>query len=149
MARSQQTIFGFPLMRKSPERPRQTPRSQPHKARPRKKGQLVSIIGAGRMGTALGLALKAAGYRVEIVVAQRPDHARRAAKAIGGGALGLSAKQLSSLNSTQLDRLTNSSLVLSATPDDAIAEVAGGVTMIFKSVGARKARSRRIALHTS
>jgi len=37
------------------------------------------------MGTALGLALKAAGYRVEIVVAQGPDHARRAAKAIGGG----------------------------------------------------------------
>jgi len=101
------------------------------------------------MGTALGLSLKAAGYRVEIVVAQRPDHARRAAKAIGGGTLGLSAKQLSRLNSTQLDLLTNSSLVLITTPDDAIAEVAGRVTMIFKSLGARKARSRRIALHTS
>src|SRR5260370_1102356 len=47
MARSQQTIFGFPLMRKSPERPRQTPRSQPHKPRPRTKKQLVSIQSAG------------------------------------------------------------------------------------------------------
>src|SRR5260370_18766442 len=144
MARSQQTIFGFPLMRTSPERPRQTPRSHPHKARPRKKKHLVSIIGAGRMGTALGLALKAAGYRVEIVVAQGPDHARRAAKAIGGGALGLSAKQLSSLNSTQLDRLTNSSLVLITTPDHAIAEVARRVTMIFKSVRATRSPNRRI-----
>src|SRR5258707_15593821 len=131
MARSRRTIFGFPLMRKSPERPRQTPRSQPHRARPRKKKQLVSIIGAGRMGTALALALKAADYRVEIVVAQRPDHARRAAKAIGGGTLGLSAKQLSRLNSTQLDRLNNSSLVLITTPHNSIAKHAGPVPLYF------------------
>jgi predicted short-subunit dehydrogenase-like oxidoreductase (DUF2520 family) len=101
------------------------------------------------MGTALGLTLKAAGYQVEIVVTQRPTHARRAAKAIGGHTLGLSARQLSRLNPTQMDRLSNSSLVLIATPDDAIAEVADLLAMIFKSVGERKAGSRRIAMHTS
>jgi predicted short-subunit dehydrogenase-like oxidoreductase (DUF2520 family) len=106
-------------------------------------------MGAGRLGTALGVALKRAGYQVEIVVAQRPDHARQAAKAIGGSTLGLSARQLSRLNPTQMDRLNNSSLVLIATPDDAIAEVAGRLAMIFKSVGARKARNRFVAMHTS
>ena len=101
------------------------------------------------MGTALGLALKAIGYQVEVVVSQKPAHARRAAQAIGGSTLGLSARQLSRLNPTQLDRLSNSSLALIATPDDAIAEVAGQLAMVFKSLGPRKARSRRIAMHTS
>ena len=103
-------------MLKSQKRPHHTPRS-PQKAHTRKKRQPISIIGAGRMGTALGLALKAAGYQVEIVVTQRPDHARRAAKAIGGNTLGLSARHLSRLDPTQMDRLNNSSLVLIATPD--------------------------------
>jgi predicted short-subunit dehydrogenase-like oxidoreductase (DUF2520 family) len=102
------------------------------------------------MGTALGVALKAAGYPIEIVVTKRPSHARRAAKAIGGGSLGLSAQQLNRLNPTQLDRLSNSSLVLIATPDDAIAKVAGQLATIFKSVGSKTApNSRRIAIHTS
>lgn len=136
-------------MRKSPERPHQTPRSQSLKARTQKKKQSISIIGAGRMGTALGLALKAVGYRIEVVVTQKPEHARRAAKAIGGQTLGLSANQLSRLNPTQLGRLSNSSFVLIATPDDATAEVARRLAMIFQPVGARKTLSGRIAMHTS
>jgi predicted short-subunit dehydrogenase-like oxidoreductase (DUF2520 family) len=101
------------------------------------------------MGTALGLALKAVGYQIEIVVAQRPAHARRAAKVIGGRALGLSARQLGRLNPTQIERLGNCSLVLIATPDDAIAHVAGRLATIFKSIGARKGNGRRVAMHTS
>jgi predicted short-subunit dehydrogenase-like oxidoreductase (DUF2520 family) len=101
------------------------------------------------MGTALGLALKALGYQVEIVVAQSPAHARRAAKVIGGKALGLSAGHLGRLNQTQLERLSNCSLVLIATPDDAIAQVAGRLATIFKSMGAEKGNGRRVAMHTS
>jgi predicted short-subunit dehydrogenase-like oxidoreductase (DUF2520 family) len=110
----------------------------------------VSIIGAGRMGTAMGLALKAAGFRIEVVVAKRSSHARRAAKAIGGDSLGLSAQQLNHLDPAVLDRLRNSSLVLIATPDDAIPTVAGQLAEIIKSAGLRKVSpGRRIALHTS
>ena len=102
------------------------------------------------MGTALALALKAAGYQIEIVVTKRPSQARRAAEAIGGGTLGLSAQQLNRLNPTQLGRLINSSLVLIATPDDAIAAVAAQLASIFESVGAGKVPDRRrIAMHTS
>lgn len=136
-------------MRKPPKRLRQKARSQPQKARTQKKKQPVSIIGAGRMGTALGLALKAAGHQIDVVVTLRPAHARRAANAIGGRTLGLAASQLSRLRPTQMDRLTNSSFLLIATPDDAIHDLAGQLAMIFKSVGTIKARNRRIAIHTS
>lgn len=133
----------FALMRKSSK-------SQLAKVRPRKTGtkknsRAVSIIGAGRMGTALGLALKAAGFRIEIVVTKRPSQARRAVKAIGGDTLGLSAAQLNRLKTAQLERLSNSSLVLIATPDDAIPIVAGHLASIFGKASYR----RRIAIHTS
>jgi predicted short-subunit dehydrogenase-like oxidoreductase (DUF2520 family) len=123
--------------------------------RPRKPGKkensrTVSIIGAGRMGTALGLALKAAGFRIEIVVAKRSSHARRAAKAIGGEAVGLSAEQLSQLSPAQSNRLSNSALVLIAAPDDVIPSVAGQLAALVKSSGPKKVSpGRRIALHTS
>jgi predicted short-subunit dehydrogenase-like oxidoreductase (DUF2520 family) len=101
------------------------------------------------MGTALGLALKAAGFQIAIVVTKRPSHARRAAKAIGGNTLGLSAEQLNRLNATQLKRLGDSSLVLIATPDDAIARVAAQLATIFKSESREPRHSRPIAIHTS
>ncbi len=117
-----------------------------------KKKPRVSIIGAGRMGTALGLALKAAGYRIEVVVTKRPSHARRAANAIGGQTLGLSVQQMARLNSTQFERLSSSSLILIATPDDAIAGAARTLATLFKSNPAALGKGpdgRRIALHTS
>jgi len=112
----------------------------------------VSIIGAGRMGTALGIALRAAGHPVEIVATRRPARARRAANAIGGQTLGLSVQQLGRLNQAQFDRLNNSSLILIATPDDAIEAAARRLAGIFKSnpAGLGKGRhGQRIALHTS
>ena len=102
------------------------------------------------MGTALGLALKAAGYQTKIVVAKRPARALRAAQIIGGGTLGLSANQLNQLSSTQINRLSSSTLILIATPDDAIAGVARQLAAIFKSDTLKNpSRAPRIALHTS
>lgn len=102
------------------------------------------------MGTALGLALKAAGFRIEIVVAKRSSRARRAARAIGGEAVGLSATQLSQLSPAHSNRLSNSALVLIATPDDVIPSVAGQLAALFRSSGSKKrSPGRRIALHTS
>src|SRR5258708_43474 len=133
-------------MRKSPKSRRKTPGTPSGKAPTRKPERSASIIGAGRMGTALALALKAAGYQIEIVVTKRASHARQAAKTIGGGSVGLTSQQLNRLNANQLDRLRNSSLVLIATPDDAIAQVAAQLATIFKSAGVRKAASRRVAI---
>ncbi len=126
------------------------PQSRPRKSSAKKKIYAISIIGAGRMGTALGLALKAAGFQIQIVVAKRPARARRAARTIGGGALGLSADQLSQLSSTQINRLRDSTLILIATPDDAIAAVARQLAAIFKSDGLKRpSLAARVALHTS
>ncbi|MFS8086202.1 MAG: Rossmann-like and DUF2520 domain-containing protein [Acidobacteriota bacterium] len=135
-------------MRQSKNRSRGQVRPKPNQTTPKKPTHSVSIIGAGRMGTALGLALKAAGYQIEIVVTQRPARASRAARAVGAGTPGLSARQLSRLSPSQMDRLSNSSLILIATPDDAIAMVAGQLAEIFKSMEKPRTGSR-IAIHTS
>lgn len=115
----------------------------------------MSIIGAGRLGTALGLALKTLGYQIDVVAAKRPAAARRAGKAFGPKTLALSASQLSRLSSSQLERLNRCSLVLIATPDDVIAAVAKQLSDIFASKPARSRNGKRIAatrqvvLHTS
>lgn len=115
----------------------------------------MAIIGAGRLGTALGLALKAAGANIEVVAANRPSAARRAAKAFGTKTLALSALQLSRLSPSQHARLNRCSLVLITTPDDNIAPVTKQLTAIFKSkpVRSRAHKStpaaRRVVLHTS
>jgi len=133
-----------------PKSSKQLARVRPRKPGKKENPRTVSIIGAGRMGTALGLALKAAGFRIEVVVTKQSSHARRAAKAIGGGALGISDEQLNHLEQPDLSRFTDSSMLLIATPDDAITAVARQLAKIIKSSGARKvAPGQRVALHTS
>lgn len=115
----------------------------------------VSIIGAGRLGTALGLALSAAGYRIEVVVAKHQLKARRAARAIDADTLGLIASQLNRLDSNQHNRFNRSALILIATPDDVIAPVAEQLASTFKSKPEQSRRDekamvdRRVVLHTS
>lgn len=85
---------------------------------PKRKGknQTVSIVGSGRLGTALASALSWNGYQVEAVVARRVAHARRAASLLGTTTLALSAQQL--------DRLPGSKIILITTPDDEILNTA-------------------------
>ena len=115
----------------------------------------MAIIGAGRLGTALGLALKAAGANIEVVAAKRPSAARRAARAFGPKTLALSAVQLSRLSPSQHARLNRCSLVLIATPDDNIAPVTKQLAAILKSKPVRSRdhqsapAARRVVLHTS
>src|SRR5258706_1083929 len=117
------------------------------------KGHSVSIIGAGRLGTALGLALKAAGYQIEVVVARRPSAARRAGKVFGPKTLALSAFQLGSLALPQEEILNQSSLVLVTTPDDVIEPLAKQLAGIFSRKPIRTQKRavapRRVILHTS
>jgi predicted short-subunit dehydrogenase-like oxidoreductase (DUF2520 family) len=97
----------------------------------------VSIIGAGRMGTALALALSRCGYDVEAMVARRKSHARRAS--------GLLSKPPLALSSDELERLPPSNILFITTPDDRIGETAARIA----SLTTHESSSKRTALHTS
>lgn len=96
----------------------------------------VSIIGAGRLGTALALALAQCGYTIEAVVARHASSARRAAKISGAHPLALTAQQMGQLPASHLLFIT--------TPDDRIADTAAQLAATFHG----KERGR-IALHAS
>lgn len=102
------------------------------------------------MGTALGLALTAIGYRIEVVTAKRPASVRRAARVFGAETLALSASQLAQPTVDQVDRLNRCSLVLIATPDDITESIGLQLSDIVTSQPLPKeAPRRRVALHTS
>lgn len=96
----------------------------------------ISVIGAGRLGTALALALASRGYTIDALVARSIQHARRAAKLINPHTLALS--------SAQLDQLPQSSLLFITTPDDVIAATAAQLAAAL-----HPGRRKRTALHAS
>ena len=112
------------------------------------KKPTVSIIGAGRLGCALALALARRGYTIEAVVARNVRHAKRAAELLGTHPLALA--------STQLKQLPRSDILFITTPDDHIREVAAELAAMIDS-GRRKKNSvkeeggnrGRTALHAS
>ena len=108
-----------------------------------KRRATISIIGAGRMGTALALALSARGYRIEAVVAKRRSHARRAAE--------LTGTQPLILTSAQLDQLPNSDILFITTPDDTIESVAAqlAATLTLRIAKSERKIHQRTALHAS
>lgn len=85
-------------------------------ALPKKSKPSVSVIGSGRLGTALAIALSSSGYPIQAVVARRLTTAKKAAALVSRHALALKA--------TELDRLPASRIVLLTTPDDEIANTA-------------------------
>ena len=96
------------------------------------------------MGTALGSALRRAGYSIEAVVTKTPASARRAAKLIGGDPAALAESQR---NSAAWRRVVASDLLLISTPDDVVAAVALRLSGTISR--ARKGRTPLVALHTS
>lgn len=84
--------------------------------KPHKKAQLA-IVGAGRVGRALGRALHQKGWPIGAVVTRSPATARAAAKAIGAG------HPYAGLDKHILD----ADVILIATPDSAISAVAGAL----------------------
>jgi len=82
----------------------------------------VSIIGAGRLGTALGIALNKLGYKITAVVSRKLQHAKQSAKLIG---------ETLPLTSKHLSKIPQSEIIFIATPDDAIEEVASELTKTF------------------
>ena len=100
----------------------------------RKQKSRVSIIGTGRLGTTLAVALAASGYSIRSLVARRVQSARKAASLLDANVQVLAAKQLRTL--------VDADLFLITVPDDQIAGVARELSLI-------KADRKVTALHTS
>jgi predicted short-subunit dehydrogenase-like oxidoreductase (DUF2520 family) len=105
----------------------------PHKGA---KRPTVSIVGSGRLGTALAIALSRANYQIEAVVAHGAAHARRAA--------GVMPKPgTKALSRSQLARLPASQILFITTPD-------GEILNIATQIAELKASSKgRTVFHTS
>lgn len=104
----------------------------------RKEKSEVSIIGAGRLGTTLAVALARKGYSIRSLVARRVQSARKAASLINSDVQVLAAKQLQSMKSADLFLIT--------VPDDQIPQVAAMLSEVRFNTDQRK---KMTALHTS
>jgi predicted short-subunit dehydrogenase-like oxidoreductase (DUF2520 family) len=88
----------------------------PMTERKRKQKTAVSIIGSGRLGTTLGVALLHRGYSIQSLVARRVQSAHKAARLLDAESQVLAAKELQSLKPAHVFLIT--------VPDDQIAIVA-------------------------
>ncbi len=79
----------------------------------------VSIVGSGRLGTALAIAMSSAGYEIRSLVARRLSRARKAAALLG--------QPVFAIAENKLDQLQPSEVVIIATPDDRIESVVQGL----------------------
>jgi predicted short-subunit dehydrogenase-like oxidoreductase (DUF2520 family) len=91
----------------------------PHQRSEAGSPPVVGIVGAGAVGTALGVALSRAGWPVQ-AVASRDSRRRERFRELVGGARGFA-------EATAL--VEEVELIVLAVPDDAIASVAGGLRM--------------------
>lgn len=94
----------------------------------------LAIVGAGRVGRALGKRLHDLGWKIGAVVTQSEGSARRAVRSIGGGYA----------RATLSREVLASRLILIGTPDDRITNVARELARI----GAEELRGK-VVLHTS
>lgn len=113
-----------------------------------KEKSSVSIIGAGRLGTALAVALAAQGYEIKSLVARRVQSACKAATIVRKTATAASktatvfGDKPSAFTATQIRRLPQADLFLISVPDDQIAGVALELSKL-------RLDRKPIALHTS
>ncbi|MDT7543194.1 MAG: hypothetical protein QOE33_3098 [Acidobacteriota bacterium] len=116
----------------------------PLRARTRKPS--VTIIGAGRLGSALAIALEQRGYMIDALVATTRAHARSSARLLRTRPLALAA--------SELDQLPDSRIIIFATPDDRIAPTAARLAETFQQrtddhATSDKVKRARVALHVS
>ena len=101
---------------------------------PRLMTETLAIVGAGRVGRALGRRLRELGWKVGAVVTRNETSARRAVRFIGAGTA------LSAMSR----RILQSTCILIATPDSAVASVAEELSRI----GGEELKGH-VVLHTS
>jgi predicted short-subunit dehydrogenase-like oxidoreductase (DUF2520 family) len=88
----------------------------PKTTRPTRKPS-VAIIGAGRLGQALALALQSSGYPILALVARRRQKAKKAV-----ASLGVTKPLPVALAANQLTELPETDVIIISTPDDVIEE---------------------------
>ena len=119
-------------------------------ARQQSKPLSIGIIGAGRLGLALGRALRASGQVIQLAVTRSEASARRASKLLAAGGVSLGTRTIDQLTSKHQDLLRQSQLLIIATPDDAIPKVAGQIATLFEPGSkAGSSAKRAVVLHTS
>ena len=91
----------------------------------------ISIIGAGRLGQALAIALQSSGYPLLALVTRRRQNAEKAA-ALLGKAPGKAKSKPCALTANQLAELPATDLILIATPDDVIAATAQTLSTVWR-----------------
>ena len=94
----------------------------------------LAIIGAGRVGRALGRSLREAGWKIIVVAARSEATAKKAARFIGGG------RATAGLPAT----LTGASAILLTVPDDSVGPLSAALARNIKGEWAGK-----VVLHTS
>jgi len=94
----------------------------------------LAIVGAGRVGRALGRRLRAEGWKIGAVVTRSETTARKAVRFIGGG----------QAHGAVGESILRSRVILVAVPDDAVHDVA----VELASLGGEQLRGE-IVLHTS
>ena len=94
----------------------------------------LAIIGAGRVGRALGRRLRELGWKIGAVVTCNEESARKAVRFIGAG----------QAYSSVVRGILSSRVILISVPDDSMLEVAGELDR----VGAEELRDK-VVLHTS
>jgi predicted short-subunit dehydrogenase-like oxidoreductase (DUF2520 family) len=104
--------------------------------RKRKQKPVVSIIGTGRLGTALALALAGKGYSIQSLVARRLQKARSVASLLDAPVQVLAAKKMQSLRPSDVFLIT--------VPDDQIVRIAAQLSGLDIDT-----RRKPTALHTS
>lgn len=117
---------------------------QTRERRVRERAATISIVGAGRLGTALAIALSSCGYKIEALVARRRLKAERAAALIED------IRPLA-LTFAQLDQIPASDILFICTPDDTIESVATRLAGIYtqRRAGKKRASFQGTALHAS
>jgi predicted short-subunit dehydrogenase-like oxidoreductase (DUF2520 family) len=106
----------------------------PMRAAKRKQKSDVSIIGAGRLGTTLAVALAERGYLIRSLVARRLQSARKAASLLDADVQVLAADETRTL--------MNADLFLITVPDDQI-------SLVVRELSGINADRKVTALHTS
>ncbi len=96
-----------------------TPHSHPHVQSQAGEPPVIGIVGAGAVGTALGVALDRAGWRIHAVASRSSERRDRFRSLVPGVRAFADAPPL----------VEEVELILLAVPDDAIAAVAGGLHM--------------------
>ena len=109
--------------------------------RKRKQKVSVSIIGTGRLGTALAVALAGQGYAVRSLVARRVESARKAATLARNSATVLD-DDIAAFAAKHIGSLPQADLFLISVPDDQIE----GVARVLSKL---RLERKPIALHTS